>query len=133
VTLSALARSLFWALLALIVFGIVLVFVQIPGGAPHLRSRRPRDLRRSDAVSISSDCATPRTSARRRFLAASIFLDVLNVFSPVPVVFSAATSNTARVMTSAFHGCDEFPSNEESVRVHLARSQLNPFHQPRRS
>jgi FtsH-binding integral membrane protein len=31
--LSMLARSFFWALLALIVFGIVLVFVQIPGGA----------------------------------------------------------------------------------------------------
>ena len=31
--LSALARSFFWALLALIAFGIVLVFVQIPGGA----------------------------------------------------------------------------------------------------
>jgi FtsH-binding integral membrane protein len=31
--LSALARYLLWALVALIVFGIVLVFVQIPGGA----------------------------------------------------------------------------------------------------
>jgi FtsH-binding integral membrane protein len=31
--LSPLARSLLWALVALIVFGIVLVFVQIPGGA----------------------------------------------------------------------------------------------------
>ena len=31
--LSALARVLFWALVALIVFGIVLIFVNIPGGA----------------------------------------------------------------------------------------------------
>src|SRR5262249_40253903 len=30
--LSGLARASFWALVALIVFGIVLVFVQIPGG-----------------------------------------------------------------------------------------------------
>ena len=31
--LSSLARIAFWALLALIVFGIVLIFVQIPGGS----------------------------------------------------------------------------------------------------
>jgi len=31
--LSALSRSLFWALLGLIAFGIVLVFVEIPNGA----------------------------------------------------------------------------------------------------
>src|SRR6185312_8005182 len=31
--LAALARICFWALLALIVFGIVLIFVNIPGGA----------------------------------------------------------------------------------------------------
>ena len=31
--LSALARLLFWALVALIVFGIVLIFVQIPNGS----------------------------------------------------------------------------------------------------
>jgi len=77
--LSALARSLFWALLGLIVFGIVLVFVQIPHGAliyavvglvifagltlfDFQRLRTTKDIR-----------AAP-------LLAASIFLDVLNVF-----------------------------------------------------
>jgi modulator of FtsH protease len=77
--LSGLARASFWALLALIVFGIVLVFVQIPGGAviysvaglaifagltlfDFQRLRRAEDIR-----------AAP-------LLAASIFLDVLNVF-----------------------------------------------------
>ncbi|MGZ5380132.1 MAG: Bax inhibitor-1 family protein [Mycobacterium sp.] len=31
--LSGIARACYWALLALIIFGIVLIFVQIPGGA----------------------------------------------------------------------------------------------------
>ena len=31
--LTAIARACFWALVALIVFGIVLIFVHIPGGA----------------------------------------------------------------------------------------------------
>jgi modulator of FtsH protease len=77
--LSALARLSFWALLALIVFGIVLVFVQIPGGEviyaiaglvifagltlfDFQRLRRTQDIRNAP------------------LLAASIFLDVLNVF-----------------------------------------------------
>jgi modulator of FtsH protease len=77
--LSALARMCFWALIALIVFGIVLIFVQIPHGQliyailglaifagltafDFQRLRRSRDIR--DAP----------------LLAASIFLDVLNVF-----------------------------------------------------
>jgi FtsH-binding integral membrane protein len=77
--LSGLARSLFWALVALIGFGIVLVFVQIPGGAliyaiaglvifagltafDFQRLRRTQDIRTAP------------------LLAASIFLDVLNVF-----------------------------------------------------
>jgi modulator of FtsH protease len=77
--LSTLARSLFWALIALVVFGIVLVFVQIPGGAlvyaivglvifagltafDFQRLRRVQDIREAP------------------LLAASIFLDILNVF-----------------------------------------------------
>lgn len=77
--LSGLARALFWALVALIGFGIVLVFVQIPGGAvvyavaglvifagltmfDFQRLRRLEDIRTAP------------------LLAASIFLDVLNVF-----------------------------------------------------
>jgi uncharacterized protein len=77
--LSAIARVCFWALIALIVFGIVLIFVQIPNGQliyailglaifagltafDFQRLRRTRDIR-----------AAP-------LLAASIFLDILNVF-----------------------------------------------------
>jgi len=77
--LSGLARASFWALVALIVFGIVLIFVQIPHGAliysiaglvifagltlfDFQRLRRTKDIR-----------AAP-------LLAASIFLDALNVF-----------------------------------------------------
>jgi FtsH-binding integral membrane protein len=77
--LSGIARACFWALVALIVFGIVLIFVRIPNGAliysiaglvifagltlfDFQRLRRTRDIR-----------AAP-------LLAASIFLDALNVF-----------------------------------------------------
>lgn len=77
--LSALARLFFWALIALIVFGIVLVFVQIPGGAriyaiaglvifAGLTAFDFQQLRRTEDI---------RTAP---LLAASIFLDVLNVF-----------------------------------------------------
>ena len=77
--LSALARVSFWALVALIAFGIVLVFVQVPGGEliyaiagllifagltlfDFQRLRQAEDIRTAP------------------LLAASIFLDVLNVF-----------------------------------------------------
>jgi modulator of FtsH protease len=77
--LSGLARVCFWALLALIVFGIVTIFVNIPNAAliysvaglvifagitlfDFQRLRRTKDIR-----------AAP-------VLAASIFLDILNVF-----------------------------------------------------
>jgi FtsH-binding integral membrane protein len=77
--LSALARVCFFALIALIVFGIVLIFVQIPNGQliyailglvifagltafDFQRLRRTQDIRSAPLI------------------AASIFLDVLNVF-----------------------------------------------------
>jgi len=77
--LSGLARICFWALLVLIVFGIVTIFVRIPNGSliyailglvifagftmiDFQRLRRTRDIR-----------VAP-------LLAASIFLDILNVF-----------------------------------------------------
>jgi modulator of FtsH protease len=77
--LSGIARLCFWALLALIVFGIVLIFVRIPGGSliysvlglvifagltmfDFQRLRRSKDI---DSAPL---------------LAASIFLDALNVF-----------------------------------------------------
>jgi uncharacterized protein len=77
--LSALARASFWALVALIGFGIVLVFVQIPGGAliyaiaglvifAGLTLFDFQRLRRTEDIGTAP------------LLAASIFLDVLNVF-----------------------------------------------------
>jgi modulator of FtsH protease len=85
--LSALARVAFWALLALIVFGIVLIFVHIPAGAliysvlglaifavftmvDFQRLRRSKDIRTAP------------------LLAASIFLDILNVFLFFLQIFS---------------------------------------------
>jgi uncharacterized protein len=77
--LSGVARISFWALLALIVFGIVLIFVRIPGGSliysilglvifAGLTMFDFQRLRRS----------TDMNSAP--LIAASIFLDALNVF-----------------------------------------------------
>ena len=77
--LTPLARWFFWALIALIAFGIVLLFVEIPGGAliyaiaglvifagltlfDFQRLRQTEDIRTAP------------------LLAASIFLDILNVF-----------------------------------------------------
>jgi FtsH-binding integral membrane protein len=85
--LTALARISFWALLALIVFGIVLIFVNIPGGDliysvlglvifagytmfDFQRLRLSRDIRSAP------------------LLAASIFLDILNVFLFFLQIFS---------------------------------------------
>jgi uncharacterized protein len=77
--LSTLARALFWALIGLIIFGIVTIFVQIPNGAliyailglvifAGLTAYDFQRLRRSQDI---------RTAP---LLAASIFLDILNVF-----------------------------------------------------
>jgi modulator of FtsH protease len=77
--LSSIGRICLWALIALIVFGIVLIFVQIPNGSliyailglvifagltafDFQRLRRTQDIRTAP------------------LLAASIFLDILNVF-----------------------------------------------------
>jgi modulator of FtsH protease len=85
--LAPLARAAFWALLALIVAGIVLIFVQVPGGAlvysviglaifavftafDFQRLRRTKDM------------------SSAPLLAASIFLDVLNVFLFFLTIFS---------------------------------------------
>jgi modulator of FtsH protease len=77
--LSSLARVFFWALVALIAFGLVLVFVQIPNGSliyaiaglvifAGLTAYDFQRLRRTSDI---------RTAP---LLAASIFLDALNVF-----------------------------------------------------
>ena len=77
--LSGIARLCFWALIALIVFGVVLIFVHIPGGAliysvlglvifAGLTMFDFQRLRRSKDIGSAP------------LLAASIFLDALNVF-----------------------------------------------------
>jgi uncharacterized protein len=90
--LSVLARVSSWALLALIGFGVVLIFVHIPGGAviysllglvifaaltvvDFQRLRRSTDL---DSAPL---------------LAASIFLDALNVFSFLLQLFGGSRRN----------------------------------------
>src|ERR1700755_3053167 len=87
--LTAVARACFWALLALIVFGIVLIFVNIPGGElaysvlglvifagfTMFDFQRLRSTNQEDLVSAP-------------FLAASIFLDILNVFLFFLEIFS---------------------------------------------
>ena len=77
--LSGIARVSFWALLALIVFGIVLIFVHIPGGeliysVLGLVIFAGFTLFDFQRVRRSSDINSAP------FLAASIFLDILNVF-----------------------------------------------------
>ncbi len=77
--LSALGRVCFWALVALIAFGIVMIFVSIPGGwlgysllglviFAGLTMFDFQRLRRSTEIDSAP------------FMAASIFLDALNVF-----------------------------------------------------
>ena len=77
--LSAFARLFFWALIALIVFGIVLIFVQIPNGSliyailglVIFAGYTMFDFQR---LRMSTDTGSAP------LLAASIFLDILNVF-----------------------------------------------------
>src|SRR4051812_27335829 len=87
--LTALARICFWALVALIAFGIVLIFVQIPNGAliysvlglvifAGLIAIDFQRLRRSSDIESAP------------LLAASIFLDILNVFLFFLQIFSRA-------------------------------------------
>jgi uncharacterized protein len=86
--LSLLARVCFWALLGLFVLGIVLIFVHIPGGSllysllglavfAGLTMVDFQRLRRSQGVSSAP------------LLAASIFIDILNVFQFFLKIFAA--------------------------------------------
>jgi FtsH-binding integral membrane protein len=85
--LAPLARVAFWALLALIVFGIVLIFVHVPAGAliyavlglvifAAFTLIDFQRLRRSQDITVAP------------LLAASIFLDILNVFLFFLQIFS---------------------------------------------
>src|SRR6266700_389370 len=77
--LTALARVLSWALLALIVFGIVLIFVNIPGGA-LVYSVLGLVIFAGFTMFDFQRIRTSTDIASAPFLAASIFLDILNVF-----------------------------------------------------
>ena len=88
--LTALARVAFWALLALIVAGLVLVFVHIPGAAlaysviglvifAAFTMIDFQRLRRNADISSAP------------LLAASIFLDILNVFLFFLTIFSGGS------------------------------------------
>jgi FtsH-binding integral membrane protein len=77
--LSALARVMFFALIALIVFGIVLIFIDIPGGQLIYAILGLVIF----AGFTMYDFQRLRTTSEIRqapLLAASIFLDILNVF-----------------------------------------------------
>ena len=89
--LAVVARVCFWALVALIVFGIAAIFVNIPGGEltysvlglvifagfTMFDFQRLRSSQGADAASAP-------------FLAASIFLDILNVFLFFLEIFSGS-------------------------------------------
>ena len=85
--LSGVARAGFWALLALIMFGVLMIFVDIPGGAlaysilglvifAGLTMSDFQRLRRSKDIDSAP------------LMAASIFLDALNVFQFFLQIFS---------------------------------------------
>jgi len=77
--LSALARICFWALLALIVFGLVLTFVNIPGG-DLIYSVIGLVIFAGFTMFDFQRLRTGQNIASAPLLAASIFLDILNVF-----------------------------------------------------
>ena len=77
--LTALARVCFWALLALIGFGIVLIFVNIPGGA-LIYSVLGLVIFAGYVMFDFQRLRRSQDSASAPLLAASIFLDILNVF-----------------------------------------------------
>jgi modulator of FtsH protease len=90
--LSALARVLFWALVALIVFGIVLIFVNIPGGA-LVYSVLGLVIFAGFTMFDFQRLRTSTDVASAPFLAASIFLDILNVFLFFLQIFGGREDN----------------------------------------
>src|SRR5580700_3092046 len=85
--LAPLARVLFWALLALIVFGIVLIFVNIPHG-DLIYSVLGLVIFAGFTMFDFQRLRTNQDITSAPFLAASIFLDVLNVFLFFLEIFS---------------------------------------------
>jgi FtsH-binding integral membrane protein len=85
--LTALARVSFWALLALIVAGIVLIFVHIPG-ADLAYSILGLVIFAGFTMFDFQRLRTNTDEATAPLLAASIFLDILNVFLFFLEIFS---------------------------------------------
>ena len=85
--LAAVARVCFWALLALIVAGIVLIFVHIPGG-DLVYSVLGLVIFAGFTMFDFQRLRTPRDISAAPLLAASIFLDILNVFLFFLAIFS---------------------------------------------
>jgi uncharacterized protein len=85
--LTALARVCFWALVALIVVGIVLIFVNIPG-ADLVYSVLGLVIFAGFTMFDFQRLRTNTDTATAPLLAASIFLDVLNVFLFFLEIFS---------------------------------------------
>jgi len=77
--LSALARICFWALLGLILFGVVLIFVNIPH-ASLIYSIIGLVIFAGFTMIDFQRLRTSQDNASAPLLAASIFLDILNVF-----------------------------------------------------
>jgi len=92
--LAAVARICFWALVALIAFGIAAIFVRIPGGALAysvlglviFAGFTMFDFQRLRGAQGDDLASAP-------FLAASIFLDILNVFLFFLQIFSGSDRN----------------------------------------
>ena len=87
--LAVVARICFWALLALIVFGIVLIFIQIPGGS-LIYSVLGLVIFAGFTMFDFQRLRRSQDQASAPFLAASIFLDVLNVFLFFLEIFSGS-------------------------------------------
>jgi FtsH-binding integral membrane protein len=85
--LTALARVSFWALLALIVAGIVLTFVHIPGG-DLVYSILGLVIFAGFTMFDFQRLRTNTDTNAAPLLAASIFLDILNVFLFFLAIFS---------------------------------------------
>ena len=77
--LSALARVLWWALIALIAVGVVLVFVSIPGGSVVYALLGLVIFAGLVMYDFQRLCVRNEVDSAP-LLAASIFLDILNVF-----------------------------------------------------
>ncbi len=85
--LSAIARVCFWALLALIAVGIVLIFVHIPGGE-LIYSVLGLVIFAGFTMFDFQRLRSSTDIGSAPFLAASIFLDILNVFLFFVQIFS---------------------------------------------